>query len=333
MSRVLFHPGLLALWLLPWLVGCAMFNPDRTVPPDPQVVGIAAHNMALQQKVREGHGGQPDVFVPLARARAAVEAARVQPGVDTYAADTLAQARAELARAQQLWAASDDGNRDVSRLARVASHAHNARRLAQIARFTALREINLTQLDDASARLRRLRAAASAPADRNAAGDGARQLIGARVVPGRFGRFDFKPGTAQLTAESQAVVARLAALLENNPEVGVAILGHTASSEPSKQALQNFKRVNPQLEKRNLSHQQLVYAYHLALSNARARAVARALVRSGVSPRRIGARGFGSSRPVAGNNTADGRAANQRVVAVIIPGPDSKGSPLRSRSE
>ena len=50
---------------------------------------------------------------------------------------------------------------------------------------------------------------------------------------------------------------------------------------------------------------------------------ARALVDNGVPARRIGARGFGDTRPVASNDTAEGRAANRRIEAVIVPGPDS----------
>src|SRR5699024_6122659 len=142
-------------------------------------------------------------------------------------------------------------------------------RLAQIARFTALREINLAQLDDTSARLRRLRAEASAAARQSAASSGG-QLVGTKVVPGRFGSFQFKSGTAMLTADSVPVVAKLATLLKNNASVGVAILGHTDNSAPSEQALQDFVGANPQLKERDLAHEQLVYAYNLALSNARA---------------------------------------------------------------
>src|SRR5699024_2867493 len=104
--------------------------------------------------------------------------------------------------------------------------------------------------------------------------------------------------------------------------IGIGILAHTSNSEPPPGALDRLKQINPQLADRNLSHEQLVYAYHMALSTARARAVAQALVQAGVEPGRIGARGYGSSKPVASNDTAKGRAANERVEAVIIPRPD-----------
>lgn len=312
--------------LLPGLSGCALFNPDPAVPPPPKVVGVTAQDLALKQQIREGHGDHPDVFVPLAEARAAVEAARAQPKINTYAAGMLAQARAELKKAEQLWTVNpSDGGRTAAELRKVATHAHSAKRLAQIARYTAMREIKLAQLGEASDQLRRLRAETGP----SAAGG---QLVGKKVVPGPFGAFSFRPGTARLNDNSAPVIARLAELLKQNPKVGVAILGHTSNSEPPAQVLERFVQSNSQLAQRDLSYQQKVYAYNLALSNARARAVARALVNEGIAARRIGARGFGSSRPVASNATAEGRAANERVIAVIIPGPDSENSPLRGTS-
>ena len=50
-----------------------------------------------------------------------------------------------------------------------------------------------------------------------------------------------------------------------------------------------------------------------ALSLARARAVRSALAERGVPPERMHAAGFGASRPVADNETAEGRARNRRI--------------------
>ena len=49
------------------------------------------------------------------------------------------------------------------------------------------------------------------------------------------------------------------------------------------------------------------------LSDARARAVRDYLVKQGIAPERIRARGFGPAQPVASNDTAEGRAQNRRV--------------------
>jgi outer membrane protein OmpA-like peptidoglycan-associated protein len=54
-------------------------------------------------------------------------------------------------------------------------------------------------------------------------------------------------------------------------------------------------------------------AYNQKLSQRRADAVRQYLVKHGIPANRITAEGFGESRPVASNDTADGRAQNRRV--------------------
>ncbi len=53
------------------------------------------------------------------------------------------------------------------------------------------------------------------------------------------------------------------------------------------------------------------------LSAARASAVVKLLVNSGVSPKNLSAVGYGEFQPIAENNTAEGRAQNRRVVLMI----------------
>lgn len=55
-----------------------------------------------------------------------------------------------------------------------------------------------------------------------------------------------------------------------------------------------------------------------ALSLARAEAVAAYLVARGVAPERLDARGLGATRPVATNDTSQGRAANRRIEFSIV---------------
>jgi len=54
-------------------------------------------------------------------------------------------------------------------------------------------------------------------------------------------------------------------------------------------------------------------AYNQKLSHRRAEAVRKYLVEHGIPSNRISTEGFGESRPVASNDTADGRAQNRRV--------------------
>jgi outer membrane protein OmpA-like peptidoglycan-associated protein len=52
---------------------------------------------------------------------------------------------------------------------------------------------------------------------------------------------------------------------------------------------------------------------NLELSQTRAESVVEALAAAGVSRTRMAAQGFGETRPVAANDTADGRARNRRI--------------------
>jgi len=58
---------------------------------------------------------------------------------------------------------------------------------------------------------------------------------------------------------------------------------------------------------------------NVALSNARAAAVVKALVAAGIEPRRLIPEGVGPFSPVASNTTEDGRAKNRRVELVTQP--------------
>ena len=61
-------------------------------------------------------------------------------------------------------------------------------------------------------------------------------------------------------------------------------------------------------------------AYNQKLSERRARSVHDWLVKCGISPSRLTAKGFGESDPVASNATPEGRAQNRRV-ELVVAGP------------
>lgn len=58
--------------------------------------------------------------------------------------------------------------------------------------------------------------------------------------------------------------------------------------------------------------------FNRALSTRRAEAVAQAIANNGFASEKLERRGFGFDRPLASNDTAEGRARNRRV-AVIVP--------------
>lgn len=61
------------------------------------------------------------------------------------------------------------------------------------------------------------------------------------------------------------------------------------------------------------------------LSERRARSVAGYLETRGVKRARIGTQGFGSTQPIASNDTVDGRSENRRVEIKLVPVTDNAG--------
>jgi outer membrane protein OmpA-like peptidoglycan-associated protein len=103
------------------------------------------------------------------------------------------------------------------------------------------------------------------------------------VLEGLF----FAPSEAVVEQRSLPALAQLAAQLRADTTLRIEIAGHTDASGRA--------RTN------------------VILSQARAEAVRAYLVQQGIAPGRMTARGYGASRPVASNATADGRAQNRRV--------------------
>ena len=97
----------------------------------------------------------------------------------------------------------------------------------------------------------------------------------------------FAPSSAALTLEDADVVARLVAVMEGCSDDRLMVEGHTDS-----QGSEN---------------------YNLRLSQARAEAVADALVDAGVPVTGLLAAGFGEARPIADNATEEGRMQNRRI--------------------
>ena len=60
-------------------------------------------------------------------------------------------------------------------------------------------------------------------------------------------------------------------------------------------------------------------SYNQMLSQQRAQAVSNVLMNNGVQPVRIDTVGYGETRPIASNNTAEGRQQNRRVELTLLP--------------
>ncbi|HEY5535155.1 MAG TPA: OmpA family protein [Ignavibacteria bacterium] len=102
--------------------------------------------------------------------------------------------------------------------------------------------------------------------------------------------FDFNE--SKLKSESYLELDRLYKFLNDNSDISVEISGHTD----------------------NIGSDE----YNITLSNARANAVKDYLISKGISGNRIMSKGYGKSKPVATNDTDEGRQLNRRVEFKII---------------
>ena len=105
---------------------------------------------------------------------------------------------------------------------------------------------------------------------------------------GRSGTIQFASGRAEITAESKALLDRLAAAAAACEEgLSIQVDGHTDATGPE------------DLNQR--------------LSEQRAQSVATYLVSKGIAADRVTSRGYGESQPIADNATRPGRAKNRRI--------------------
>jgi OOP family OmpA-OmpF porin len=124
------------------------------------------------------------------------------------------------------------------------------------------------------------------PADLAACRDDLVKLAGANPIA-------FERGSAKLDEAGLATLARIAAAVKGCPGVRIAAEGHTdIEGGPD---------------------------YNQRLSIKRAQAVAELLVKAGVDAERVQTAGFGASRPVAANTTAQSRAKNRRTEILVRP--------------
>lgn len=104
----------------------------------------------------------------------------------------------------------------------------------------------------------------------------------------------FPSGSRALLADSKPLLVRLAQALRDLPNE-VVVQGHT-DDQPIRNGL---------------------FPSNWELSTARAAAIVRVLEEEGVSGARLSAQGYAATRPVAGNDSEEGRAENRRVVLMV----------------
>lgn len=102
----------------------------------------------------------------------------------------------------------------------------------------------------------------------------------------------FATNSAELNDESRSVLDGFIVFLQENPNIKVSIEGHTDNVGKDED--------------------------NLKLSTDRARSVYEYIMEKGISGSRLLYRGFGEEKPVASNDTPDGRSKNRRTEFVII---------------
>ena len=108
----------------------------------------------------------------------------------------------------------------------------------------------------------------------------------------KSGQIRFATNEAVIEEESFALLDRLAEIVASCPDATVRIEGHTDADGSE--------------------------AYNQRLSERRAVAVFNYLVVAGISSSRMDAEGFGETRPIAPNNTAEGKAQNRRIQFTVV---------------
>ena len=113
------------------------------------------------------------------------------------------------------------------------------------------------------------------------------------TVPKRFvfDHLNFETGSTQLTADSVPTVNSLVAILKAYPVVVVRLEGYTDNTGDA--------------------------AANKKLSLDRAVAVKEIMITGGIADARIGTDGYGQEKPIASNDTEDGRAKNRRTELVV----------------
>ncbi len=94
-------------------------------------------------------------------------------------------------------------------------------------------------------------------------------------------------GSDEITAEGIVILNDVVRILNQHPEFDIAIEGHTDNT--------GDKNLN------------------LELSQQRAASVMNYLISQGIQSERLNATGYGESKPIASNDTAEGRATNRRI--------------------
>jgi outer membrane protein OmpA-like peptidoglycan-associated protein len=101
---------------------------------------------------------------------------------------------------------------------------------------------------------------------------------------------NFDTGKSIIRDESKPIIEQIVLMLKSNPDLKISVEGHTDNVGTP--------------------------ASNKTLSESRAKSVVSAIVGQGISADRLSPAGYGQDKPIADNNTEEGRAKNRRVELV-----------------
>ena len=122
----------------------------------------------------------------------------------------------------------------------------------------------------------------------------------------------YEPGSMQINEEGKNLLLLLAASLKKDKTQHIVVEGHTDNVP-----------LSPWLQK--------IYPTNWELSAARAASVVRFLQdKGGLDPERLSIRAYGYYRPIATNDTAEGRSQNRRI-EIVLGSPNESGPEKREQ--
>ena len=119
-----------------------------------------------------------------------------------------------------------------------------------------------------------------------------------------------------LRPESSVELDRLVVILKEQDKIKIEISSHTDASRDVEAAKRSFKRKG--LVYTTEAHDKRSKAYNQQLSQRRAQSVVDYLIKKGVSRDRLVAKGYGEEKPIATNDTEEGRQLNRRTEFKVL---------------
>nr|MBS0022131.1 DUF4398 and OmpA-like domain-containing protein [Gammaproteobacteria bacterium] len=264
--------------------------------------------LAMGSAILVGCAG-PEINPSLEKARTAVNNAQTDPQIAKYASKPLEEAQQSLYRAEEAWEEERDSEY-VDHLAYVTQQQVATAQARANERMAIEKRQQLSEERDVlMAKAGKWEAQAAQQQAEERVQELEQELTdlrGKRTSRGLVVTLDsvlFEFNKATLKPGAQREISRLASVLQQHPDHNLIVEGHT----------DNVGSDN----------------YNEGLSQQRAESVKDALIRQGIDPMRITAKGYGEAYPVASNTIAAGRQQNRRVEVIVLDAGENASAHMR----